>query len=205
MATRLIDGGQVLSPLGEMSTPDYVSYLPNERAQRFFNAIAPAEEGDIPEESKESHNVMVAPFGDSAPFALSKPYSRLIALKTEIECVKPVVISAPCMVDGITFSSTADLDSEMVLVDHAGTTVFRSCTFVLTTDTPLRSCVKVSYPTGAIFLGCYFVRQSGSGGSAINNLPNHGTGLNVKVVGSVATGYANFGLMPAANIVGSFV
>tara|TARA_R110000822_G_scaffold74028_7_gene178043 strand:- start:22165 stop:22782 length:618 start_codon:yes stop_codon:yes gene_type:complete len=205
MATRLNDGGRVLSPLEEMSTPDYVSYLSTERAQRFFNAIAPAEEGDIPEEVKESHNVMVAPFGESAPFALSKPYSRVIALKTEIECVKPVVISAPCMVDGITFSSTADLDSEMVLVDHAGCTLFRSCTFVLTADTPFRSCVKVSFPTRALFLGCYFVRQSGSGGSAINNLPNPGIGDNLKVVGSVGTGYADFGHQPASYAWGSFI
>ena len=63
MATRLIDGGRALSPLEEMSATDYASYLPTERAQRFFNAIAPAEEGDTVVEEKESHNVLVAPFG----------------------------------------------------------------------------------------------------------------------------------------------
>ncbi|MAN61098.1 MAG: hypothetical protein CMI60_04040 [Parvibaculum sp.] len=201
MATRLIDGGQVLSPLGEMSTPDYVSYLPNERAQRFFNAIAPAEEGDIPEESKKSHNVMVAPFGDSAPFALSKPYSRVIALKTEIECVKPVVISAPSMVDGVTFTSTADLDSEMVLVSGAGNSIFRNCTFVFTEDIH-QSCVKVSDPAHVIFMGCYFVKQNGTGGFAINNTASN---TFVSVVGCIAAGYGAFGNIVATNIVGSFV
>jgi hypothetical protein len=191
MVTKLVDGGQVLSPLEEMSTPDYVSYLSTERAQRFFNAIAPAEEGDIPEEVKESHNVMVAPFGESAPFALSKPYSRVIALNTEIECVKPVTISSYAMVDGITFTSTADLDSEMVLVSGVGNMLFRNCTFVLTEDTPLRSCVKVTAPAHVLFVGCYFVRQSGSGGDAINNTT--GTTNDVRVVGCIATGYSDFG------------
>ena len=203
MVTRLVEGGQVLSPLGEMSTPDYVSYLSTERAQRFFNAIAPAEEGDIPEEAKESHNVMVAPFGESAPFSLSRPYSRVIALRTEIECAKPVNITAPAMIDGVTFTSSVELNSEMVVLNHSGTTVFRSCTFVLTADSVLRSCVKLASPTQAVFLGCYFVRESGSGGNAIFNQP--APGLNVKVVGCVATGYTSFGVVAPANIIGSFV
>tara|TARA_R110000751_G_C13789720_1_gene481966 strand:+ start:3068 stop:3673 length:606 start_codon:yes stop_codon:yes gene_type:complete len=201
VATRLVDGGQVLSPLEEMSAPDYVSYLSSERAQRFFNAIAPAEEGDIPEETKESHNVMVAPFGESAPFSLSKPYSRVIALKTEIECVKPVVISAPSMVDGVTFTSTAGLDSEMALVSGAGNSIFRNCTFVFTEATH-QSCVKVSAPAHVIFMGCYFVWQDGTGGFAINNTaPN----TDVSVVGCIAAGYGAFGNIVAANIIGSFV
>ena len=202
MATRLIDGGQVLSPLEEMSTPDYVSYLSSERAQRFFNAIAPAEEGDVPEEAKESHNVMVAPFGESAPFALSRPYSRVIALKTEIECVKPVTVGSYAMVDGVTFTSTSGLDSEMALVSGVGNSLFRNCTFVLTAGTPLRSCVKVSAPAHVIFMGCYFVRQEGSGGDAINNTAAN---TDVKVVGCIATGYSGFGAVLAANIIGSFV
>ena len=191
MATRLVDGGEVLTPLEEMSTSDYVGYLPTERAQRLLNALAPAAEGGIPEEVKKSHNVMMAPFGQSAPFSLSKPYSRLVSLRSEIECVKPVTVSSYAMIDGVTFTSTPGLESEMVMVSGVGNTLFRNCTFVLTEDTPLRSCVRVTSPAHVIFIGCYFVRQSGSGGDAINNTT--GTTADVKVVGCIATGYSDFG------------
>jgi hypothetical protein len=197
MATRLIDGGQVLSPIEEMSTPDYVSYLSNERVQRFFNAIAPAEEGDIPEEGKNSFNVMMAPFGESAPFSLKKPYSRVTSVKTEIECVKPVVIEAHAMVDGITFTSNGALESEMIVV-NSGTVMFRNCTFVLAEQSDFGSCVKINQPGKALFTGCYFVRQASDEPNAISSAAV-ADGI---VVGCVATGYSSFGTVVA---LGSFV
>ena len=197
MVTRINDGGQVLSPIEEMSTPDYVSFLSNERVQRFFNAIAPAESGDVPEEGKNSFNVMMAPFGESAPFSLKKPYSRVTAVKTEIECVKPVVIESHAMVDGITFTSNRALESEMIVV-NGGIAMFRNCTFVITEETDFGSCVKVNQPGKALFNGCYFVRQATEEPNAVNSAAV----ADAVVVGCGATGYTSYGTVVA---LGSFV
>jgi len=178
-------------PLVEaMGIEEWIRQAPNLRLQAFFESIAAPPEGQSLQETKLKNNVMMAPFGSAAPFALTHPYSRVLSLNTEIQCTHPVTIESPAMVDGINFHSTADLKSEMVLVSGAGNSMFRNCTFVLTSGSTLRSCVKVTSPAHVIFSGCYFIRESGSGGDAINNTA---ATVDVKVVGSIAVGYSDFG------------
>lgn len=173
-----------------MGLNEWINQVPNLRLQSFFESLAPPPEGHSLQETKLKNNVMMAPFGSAAPFTLTHPYSRVLSLNTEIQCTHPVAIESPAMVDGINFYSTPDLESEMVLVSGAGNSMFRNCTFVLTSDTELRSCVKVTSPAHVIFNGCYFIREQGSGGDAINNI---GLAGSVRVVGSIAVGYADFG------------
>lgn len=190
MATDQRDQGSVLSPIGPMGIEEWVNLSPNLRLQKLFEDLAPLPEGQSLVETKLKNNVMMAPFGSAAPFTLSQDYSRVLSLNTEIECVHPVVVEAPAMVDGINFYSTADLESEMVLVSGAGNSMFRNCTFILTEATTLRSCVKVTSPAHVIFSGCYFIRELGSGGDAINNTA---ATADVQVVGLIAVGYTDFG------------
>lgn len=190
MATEQPDQGAVQTPIDPMGLEEWLSLTPNLRLQRLFEALAPLPEGQSLVEQKLKNNVLMAPFGKAAPFTLAQDYSRVLSLNTEIECVSPVNITAPAMIDGITFYSTHHLESEMVLVSGVGNSLFRNCTFVLTEETPLRSCVKVTSPAHVIFSGCYFIRAKGSGGDAINNTA---ATVDVNVVGSIAVGYADFG------------
>ena len=186
----LANQGATQPPVEAMGIEEWIRQAPNLRLQKLFEDLAPLPEGQSLVETKLKNNVMMAPFGSAAPFTLSQDYSRVLSLNTEIECVHPVVVEAPAMVDGINFYSTTDLESEMVLVSGVGNSMFRNCTFVLTSDTALRSCVKVTSPAHVIFSGCYFIRELGSGGDAINNTA---ATADVQVVGSIAVGYTDFG------------
>jgi hypothetical protein len=186
----LANQGATEALIEPMGVNEWINQIPNLRLQSFFESLAPPPEGQSLQETKLKNNVMMAPFGSAAPFTLTQPYSRVLSLNTEIQCTHPVTIESPVMIDGINFYSTNDLESEMVLVSGVGNSMFRNCTFVLTSDTALRSCVKVTSPAHVIFSGCYFIRELGSGGDAINNTA---ATVDVKVVGSIAVGYSDFG------------
>lgn len=201
MATRL--NGEVISePVVPTTTEEGIARVARDRSQTVVNDLQPIGRGSLVVEEKTANNIMVAPFGETAPFALSKPNGKVTSINTEIKADKQTVITASNVVEGLTFNSTTSLTGEMVSVSTGGTTMFRGCTFVLTADSPDVACVRIASPAKVVFQGCVFVRMEGTGAVAINNTAAN---TDVSMIGCTASGFTSFGNVLAANVIGSFL
>ena len=172
-----------------MDLLDWIDFDARERVAKLLNALgAPGPSGTIAEE-KKSHNHMVMPFGECAPFTLKRDFGQVVSLASEVKGDKVTTIMGPTTIDGLTFLSGEALTTPAVTL-MAGTTVFRGCTFIKQAGHEDVSCVTVLSAASAIFVGCMFVRQDGSTANAIANA---GAAANVKVVGCLRSGFSSFG------------
>ena len=183
-----------------MDLEAWLSFSTSERFFRLLAALAPPGEMSAPKQTRKSHNMLMLPFGESAPFLLDAPFGQVFSLASEVVCDKTVQIQASTTITGVTFVTGESLTGPPVLIGLSSKCVFRDCTFVKRAghlDQPM--VMLGGAATKAVFVGCMFVRDGGATAEAVNNAT--GTPGNVQIVGCMRSGYSSFG--STGTVVGS--